>query len=144
MTVFVEVWNAEGSSGWEVPRARRSMTPAASTTSPINSPPRRLRANSRSCIPPNTPSRLSLAGNAPDESVSRSGDVARAADVERAEHPRVRAARRIRAEVRVRPLRLHRERCLECRPRIFGGVLRNDVLAARVNEREAVIRSEHA
>src|SRR5437764_12065545 len=119
------------------------MTPVASTTSPISSPPRRLRVNSRSCIPPNTPSRLSLAGNAPSESVTRFRDVARAADVERAEHPRMRAARRVRAEVRVRPLRLHRERLLERRPWIRGAMDRDDVLAGRVEELESVIRFEH-
>src|SRR5438128_888759 len=119
------------------------MIPVARTTSPISSPPRLLRANSRSCIPPNTPSRLSLAGNAPRQSVTRLRDVARVADVERAEHAVMRAAQRVRAEVRVRAGLRDRERFVEGRSGSRGAVKGNDILAGRVEQLEAVRAVEH-
>src|SRR6266542_73780 len=110
------------------------MIPVARTTSPISSPPRRLRANSRSCIPPNTPSRLSLAGNAPCESVTRLRDVAGVADVERPEHAVMGAAQRVRAEVRVRAALRDREGFFVGRSGIRAAVTGNGIFAGRVEQ----------
>src|ERR1051325_11241040 len=143
MMVFVEVWNADESSVWYVTRERSSIVPAARTTSPRSSPPRRLRVNSRSCIPPNTPRPLSLAGNAASRSVARRRFAARLADVERAEHPYVRAAERVRAEERVRPFLLHHERLLVRRAGVRSAVRRNHVDAVRVLQLEAMEAVEH-
>src|SRR6266513_4959855 len=110
------------------------MIPVARTTSPISSPPRRLRTNSRSCIPPNTPSRLSLAGNAPYESVTRPRGVGRIPDGERAEHAVMRAAQRVRAEVRVRAFLRDRERFLVGRSGVRAAVTGNDISAERVEQ----------